>query len=79
MPVTPLKVNGCHDTTALLDSAFSHTFCFQELVNCLDLKSKLINYTLNTLSKEGERMKSQVVSFDIMSCDALESLQLKML
>ena len=77
MPVPSVKVNGCHDTTALLDSASTHTFCSQELVNCLGLKGKPTNYTSNTLSKEGERMKSQVVSFDIMSCDGSESVQLK--
>ena len=77
MPVASVKVNGCYDTTALLDSAYTHTFCSQELVNCLGLTGKLTNYTLNTLSKEGERMKSEVVSFDIMSCDGSVSLQLK--
>ena len=77
MPISSVKVNGSYDATALLDSASTHTFCSQELVKRLGLKGKPTNYTLNTLSREGERMKSQTVSFDILSCDGLESLQLK--
>ena len=77
MPVLSVKVNGCSDATVLLDSASTHTFCSKDLVNSLGLKGQPTNYILNTLSKEGERMKSEVVSFDIISCDGSESLKLR--
>lgn len=76
MPVVAVKVNNCHDTCALLDTASTNTFCTQGLVDALNIPGNEITYLLNTLGKVGDEVQSKVVSLTVSSPDGEESLYL---
>lgn len=69
VPVVPVLINDEYIVHAMLDSASTSTFCTRSLVQKLHLKGKVVNYTLDTLSKSQEHKCSEVVSFKLNTND----------
>ena len=76
MPVVPVVINDVYQTYALLDSASTTSFCVQNVVDKLGVKSKKVTYNLCTLSKDNETKTTETVDIDIRAKNGHDQLHM---
>lgn len=78
IPVVKVKVNNVSDSSALLDTCSTSTFCSQRLADKLGLKGVSVKYELSTLNNKGLSKETGLIpSLYVESTSSGEMLSLK--
>ena len=75
MPIIEVVVNNTYNTSALLDTASTNSFCTQRMVDSLKIRGKSHNFNITTLNGQ-KSQSSDIIIFDVKSMDGSDTLTL---
>lgn len=76
VPLVKVTVNETYETSVLLDTGSTTSFCTQRLVDELGLNGITVDYSLNTLNDSGRSKRGKLVDLSLMSNDGSTEFKL---